>query len=145
MKRLGMQMDDHEIVLSYKNAKSKNEQLKILAELNATTVEKIRFILNENGVSTQGKSVKPKVAPVQPAKETHKAEPTTCKPKELDVWKEQRRENTGMFTAALIDALEPVKEEICEHYCKYAELLKKTDQRIYQDLMDSICEKCPLL
>lgn len=147
MKRSGMQMDDYEIVQSYKNAKSKSEQLKILADLNCTTVDMIKNILHENGVTTQGKPAKPKVAPVQQeVQDAPKTAPTACQPADpVDVWKEKQRENIGMFTAALIDALKPVKSEICNHYCKYADLLKKTDKHIYEDLLKDICGKCPLL
>lgn len=48
-----MQMTESEIKVSYQQAKSKKEQLKILAELNACTVEEIIKILVKNGISPQ--------------------------------------------------------------------------------------------
>ena len=34
--------------------------------------------------------------------------------------------------------IEEIREEICDHYCKYPELIE--DGKI----LDSICDKCPL-
>ena len=46
-------MDNGEIYRSYKDAKNKKEQMMILAELNATTIERIREILLAQGVPPQ--------------------------------------------------------------------------------------------
>lgn len=46
------QMNDSEICTSYRQAKNKNEQVKILAQLNAVPNEKILEILSENGYIT---------------------------------------------------------------------------------------------
>ncbi len=46
-----MQMTNGEIVASYRQAKNKKEQVKILAELNACNVEEITKILVEGGVA----------------------------------------------------------------------------------------------
>ena len=42
-----LEMSDFDIYLDYKNAKRPEEQIKILAELNATTPEVIREIINK--------------------------------------------------------------------------------------------------
>lgn len=46
-----MQMTNGEIVASYRQAKNKKEQVKILAELNACKIEEITKILVEGGVA----------------------------------------------------------------------------------------------
>lgn len=48
-----MQMTDAEIRESYRTAKNKRHQVKILAELNACGVDVITAILNENGKKAQ--------------------------------------------------------------------------------------------
>lgn len=44
-----MQMTESEICVSYRQAKNKNEQVRILAQLNAVSAEEILGILSENG------------------------------------------------------------------------------------------------
>ena len=48
-----MQMTDAEIRESYRTAKNKRQQVRILAELNACEVDVITAILNENGKKAQ--------------------------------------------------------------------------------------------
>lgn len=57
--------DAESIVKSYKESKYKENQIKILAELNGCDEYTIREILRKNGVSLEEKTVKKKVAPVQ--------------------------------------------------------------------------------
>ncbi len=45
-----MQMTDDEIIVSYRQAKNRGEQIKILSELNACTVDEICTILKAGGV-----------------------------------------------------------------------------------------------
>ncbi len=131
MKRQGFQMDDFEIVRSYKESDDKRKQIKILAELNCSTPEMIKKILHENGVATQGSPVKPrqktkaKVAPVQQKR------------------KEPAKQDVTL--SGVIHAVEQIRQEFCDKYCKYSDLLIRADNDdIYLDLMHSICERCPL-
>lgn len=50
----GMTMTDNEIVKSYKEAKNKQNQIKVLAELNDTNPEEIKKILKSKGVDLRG-------------------------------------------------------------------------------------------
>lgn len=80
-----MQMNNADIVKSYREAKDKKKQVSILAELNACEKEKIISILKEGGISdrelprnrkkteSDGKSEKPMA--IQKAQPTEKAEP----------------------------------------------------------------------
>lgn len=131
MKRQGFQMDDYEIVRSYKESDNKRKQIKILAELNCSTPEMIKKILHENGVATQGSPVKPrqkpkaKVAPVQQKR------------------KEPAKQDVTL--SGVIHAVEQIRQEFCDKYCKYSDLLIRADNDdIYLDLMHSICDRCPL-
>lgn len=141
MKRQGFQMDDFEIVRSYKESDDKRKQIKILAELNCSTPEMIKKILHENGVATQGSPVKPrqktkaKVAPVQQKrKEPAKQDVKLSEPAKQDV-----------TLSGVIHAVEQIRQEFCDKYCKYSDLLIRADNDdIYLDLMHSICERCPL-
>lgn len=45
-----MQMTNDEIIMSYRQAKNRSEQIKILSELNACTVDEICTILKAGGV-----------------------------------------------------------------------------------------------
>ena len=45
-----MQMTNDEIIMSYRQAKNRSEQIKILSELNACKVDDICTILKEGGV-----------------------------------------------------------------------------------------------
>lgn len=47
---MAMQMTEFEILMSYRQAKEPKEQVKILAELNSTTIEHINEILKSQGV-----------------------------------------------------------------------------------------------
>lgn len=81
-----MQMTEKEIIRSYKEAKSKQEQIKILADLNTCKKEDIRKILREAGLdvpSTGNRYTKKKEDPEDPGKtmfggslETKKTEKT---------------------------------------------------------------------
>ena len=53
-----MTMTESEICLSYQQAKSKKRQIRVLAELNATTQTEIRKILEKNNYSTRKSKVK---------------------------------------------------------------------------------------
>lgn len=48
-----MEMSEHDIYLDYKNAKDPSKQIQILAELNATTRETIREIINKQNEEEQ--------------------------------------------------------------------------------------------
>lgn len=48
-----MEMSNHDIVKSYKEAKDKKEQIKILSQLNVCSTETIRKILIEEGIPFQ--------------------------------------------------------------------------------------------
>lgn len=131
MKREGFLMDDFEIVRSYKKSDDKRKQIKILADLNCSTSEMIKKILHENGVATQGSPVKPrqktkaKIAPVQQKR------------------KEPAKQDVKL--SGIIHAIEQIREEFCDKYCKYSDLLSRADNDdIYLELMHSICERCPL-
>lgn len=50
----GMTMTENEIVKSYKEAKNKQNQIKVLAELNDTNPEEIKKILKSKGVDLRG-------------------------------------------------------------------------------------------
>ena len=55
-----MMMSDSEICASYRDAKNKNSQIEVLAELNATTTEQIKEILKKRGVLFGKRGPKPK-------------------------------------------------------------------------------------
>ena len=75
-----MNMTPEEICRSYREAKKKMEQIKILSELNATTEEEIKKILKENGYLKTG----PKTAIMQTALKKPKLETpeTNMQPKQ---------------------------------------------------------------
>jgi hypothetical protein len=75
-----MNMTPEEICRSYREAKKKMEQIKILSELNATTEEEIKKILKENGYLKTG----PKTAIMQTALKQPKLETpeTNIQPKQ---------------------------------------------------------------
>ena len=50
-----MQMTNQEIVRSFKGAKHRGEQIKVLADLNCTTKEEIIRILNAEGLEVNGR------------------------------------------------------------------------------------------
>ena len=49
-----MVMTENEIVRDYKAAKNKRQQIEILADLNATTVDEIKAVLKSNNVDLRG-------------------------------------------------------------------------------------------
>jgi len=53
-------MTDREICISYRDAKNKNMQIKILSELTLKSLGEIKNILVENGYKVPGMDVKPK-------------------------------------------------------------------------------------
>jgi hypothetical protein len=55
-----MQMTNDEIIMSYRQAKNRGEQIKILSELNACTVDEICTILKAGGVRRGLKKPEPK-------------------------------------------------------------------------------------
>lgn len=59
----GMEMSNEEIVRRYKEAKNKQQQITILAELNSVKKEDIKAILKENGVDLRGGDYKSKKKP----------------------------------------------------------------------------------
>lgn len=58
-----MEMSNEEIVRRYKEAKNKQQQITILAELNSVKKEDIKAILKENGVDLRGGDYKSKKKP----------------------------------------------------------------------------------
>lgn len=67
-----MMMSDSEICASYQNAKNKNQQIEILAELNATDRDSIKQILKYGGELLGKRGPKPKGTNVPEQKEVPK-------------------------------------------------------------------------
>ena len=125
-----MDMTEDEIVVRYRQAKKKGEQIKILADLNACGVDVIKGILEEHGISRKElggvirwMNAKP-TEPVEPVDELViepvEEEPTPTEPtaidKALDVIKTQIDDINAQIAAlikrrqAIVDKLNGIFE-----------------------------------
>lgn len=76
-----MNMTDFEILRDYNSAKHKNQQIKILADLNGCSSEEIRDLLRSHGVELPKKPGPKKDAPAAATQaETTEARPTASAP-----------------------------------------------------------------
>ena len=78
-------MTESEIVRRYKEAKDKKQQISILADLNATTVDEIKTVLKINGIdlrsaNSRAKKVVIEAADPVPGEAGYQEEPIKAKP-----------------------------------------------------------------
>ena len=62
-----MMMTEGEIVTSYRDAKNKKQQIAILADLNATTVDEIKAILKKRGIDLRSANSRAKKIVIEAA------------------------------------------------------------------------------
>lgn len=62
-----MMMTEGEIVTSYRDAKNKKQQIEILADLNATTVDEIKAILKKRGIDLRSANSRAKKVVIEAA------------------------------------------------------------------------------
>lgn len=131
-----MQMTDKEICKEYREAKNPNNQIKILAELNSTTVENVVEILKANNEPLRKRPYNRKAEPVKVfnkgAKKV-KAPEQILEVKELPIKQEPLPASVMLacrdriiYLAAQIgriqEQLETVKEELNDYKSEHKEL-----------------------
>ncbi len=108
---MSLPMTDGEICESYRTALEPNKQIRILAELNCTSKDRIAEILKAGGYKVDGRALKAKQEPKKPAekpagKETKKSAPEKTPEKTLEKPEEKAPEKTAAAELAmLIEAL----------------------------------------
>lgn len=110
-----MMMSDSEICASYRDAKNKNSQIEVLAELNATTTEHIKEILKSRGVTFGKRGPKPKAI----ARELAKAAGVEIHENVLEKMEAKKAEEAAK--AAGVPLSEEIKESSEKDYEKKEE------------------------
>ena len=77
---MSLPMTDGEICESYRTALEPNKQIRILAELNCTSKDRIAEILKAGGYKVDGRALKAKQEPKKPAEKPAGEEPKKSAP-----------------------------------------------------------------
>lgn len=113
-----MMMSDTEICASYRDAKNKNTQIEVLAELNATDQETIKGILKKRGVLYGKRGPKPKAI----ARELAKAAGVEIHENVLEKMEAKKAEEVAEAAGV------PVSEELKESFEKIEKDYEKEKQ-----------------
>lgn len=113
-----MMMSDTEICASYRDAKNKNTQIEVLAELNATDQETIKGILKKRGVLYGKRGPKPKAI----ARELAKAAGVEIHENVLEKMEAKKAEEVAEAAGV------PVSEELKESFEKIEKDYEKKEE-----------------
>ena len=114
-----MMMSDSEICASYRDAKNKNSQIEVLAELNATTTEHIKEILKSRGVTFGKRGPKPKAI----ARELAKAAGAEIHENVLEKMEAKKAEEAAKAAGI------PLSEELKESFEKIEKDYEKKEEK----------------